>query len=80
MLPVFAEHVKGDGGGMQVVRMAGVVARLIPTDLSDAEGRTARRRRILNLDKTTPGHQFSVVLPDDKLGRYDGLADDTLQL
>ena len=80
MLPVLAEHVERDGGGVEIVGVAGVVARLVAGHSPDVEGGAGGGGRVLHLDHTGAGHQLAVVLPHHVLGADDGGADDALQL
>ena len=80
VLSVLAEDVQTDPGGVEVVRMTGVVARLVAGHAPDAQGGAGGGGRVLDLDHARPRHQLAVVLPHHVLGAHDGGADDALQL
>ena len=65
---------------MEIVGVAGVVARLVAGHSPDVEGGAGGGGRVLHLDHTGAGHQLAVVLPHHVLGADDGGADDALQL
>ena len=79
-MTIFVENMQSDPGRVEVVWMAGVVARHVPGHCWHAEGGAGGGLGVLDLDDTGPRHQLPIVLPDHEPGTDNGGGDDTLQL
>ena len=80
MFTVLAEDMKSDGCRVEIVRVTGVVPRLVPRHSVNPQSRAGGGWRILDLDDTGARHQLPIVLPHNEPGADDGGADDALQL
>ena len=80
MFAVLAEDMKSDSGRVEIVRVTGVVPRLVPVHSTNTQSGAGGGGRVLDLDDAGPRHQLPIVFPHHELGTDDGGADDALQV